>query len=172
LLSGGQLLEACTSGDASSSGGGCTKKCLARSLAAAPGSYPAGETAVSVVACDPSSADQAWDFGAANITVAQVRDAADASSCLTFNSSSLHMEACRKEMGDKTTPNPTGCTDGNCRFSGIIDQLWYLNSLGQFSSAITNIGNHGDQLLPMIPNFPANTPWCLATGAGRPTLRV
>jgi hypothetical protein len=152
-----------------------TEKCLAR-LPAAPTAAPAaasdsnvaameegGQTAVSVVACDPSSAEQVWDIGAANITIAQVRDAADANSCLTFNGSSLHMEACRKEAGDKITPNPSGCRDGNCRFSGIIYQLWYLNSLGQFSSAITNIENGADQLLPMIPNFPANTPWCLAS---------
>ena len=86
--------------------------------------------------------------------------------CLqTFNSSSLHMAACQTEQGDKTTPNQSGCTDGNCRFSGILYQLWYINSLGQMSSAITNIENGRNQLLPMIKNFPANTPWCLATGA-------
>jgi hypothetical protein len=99
-----------------------TKQCLARSLAAAAGTV--GPAAVSVVACDPSSAEQAWNFGAVNETIAQVRSAADAGLCLTFNSSSLHMEACHKEMGDKTTPNQSGCTDGNCRFSGIIYQLW------------------------------------------------
>jgi hypothetical protein len=100
----------------------------------------------------------------------QVRDAADASSCLTFNSSSLHMETCKKEAGDKTAPNQSGCTDGNCRFSGIIYQLWYLNALGQFSSAITNIENGANSLLPIIPGFPANTPWCLATGMCAPAL--
>ena len=42
-------------------------------------------------------------------------------------------------------------------------QLWYLNSLGQFSSAITNIENGANQLLPMIPDFPPNIPWCLAS---------
>ena len=73
------------------------------------------------------------------------------------------MEACHKEAGDKTTPNQSGCRDGNCRFSGITYQLWYLNSLGQFSSAITNIENGANQLLPLIPNFPSNTPWCLAS---------
>ena len=141
-----------------------TEKCLSRSPAnAATSNSNGGHTAVSVVACDPGSLDQAWAVGAANVTVAQVRDAANASSCLTFNSSSLHMEACLKEAGDKTTPNPSGCRDGNCRFSGIIYQLWYLNSLGQFSSAITNINNGASALLPMIPNFPANTPWCLAS---------
>ena len=72
-------------------------------------------------------------------------------------------QACRKETGDKTTPDPSGCRDGNCRFSGIIYQLWYLNSLGQLSSAITNIENGANQLLPMLPDFPANTPWCLAS---------
>ena len=133
-----------------------TNLCLARSPAA-------DDSSASIVPCDLSSTEQAWDFGAANVSVAQVRDAANASSCLAFNSSSLHMEACRKEAGDKTTPNPTGCRDGNCRFSGIIYQLWFLNSLGQFSSAITNIQNGPNQLLPMIRNFPANTPWCLAS---------
>ena len=136
-----------------------TNKCLARSP------VQGGHTAVSVVACDPGSAaaEQAWDFGTANVTVAQVRDAANASSCLTFNSTSLHMEVCRKEAGDKITPNQSGCRDGNCRFSGIIYQLWYLNSRRQLSSAITNIENGANQLLPMLPNFPANTPWCLAS---------
>jgi hypothetical protein len=67
-------------------------------------------------------------------------------------------------QGDKTTPNSSGCSDGNCRFSGVIYQLWYLNALGQFSSAITNIQNGASALLPMIAGFPANTPWCLATG--------
>ena len=113
--------------------------------------------------CVAFAAEQAWDFGTANVTVAQVRDAANASSCLTFNSTSLHMEVCRKEAGDKTTPNQSGCRDGNCRFSGIIYQLWYLNSRRQLSSAITNIENGANQLLPMLPNFPANTPWCLAS---------
>ena len=201
-----------------------TTKCLARisisdvaSIAAPRGAgVAAGRTAVGVVVCDPDSSAQAWDIGAANVTVAQVHDAADPSSCLTFNSSSLHMEvgkapatepnlpgpvcraggfiyfiviiiiiiiiwggsscdrsnaadlfrilqACRKETGDKTTPNPSGCRDGNCRFSGIVDQLWYLNSLGQLSSAITNIENGANQLLPMIPGFAANTPWCLTS---------
>jgi hypothetical protein len=131
-----------------------TKKCLARLTAA---------TAVSIVGCDVGNPRQAWDVGAATTTVAQVRDASNASSCLTFNGSSLHMESCHKEVGDKVTPNPSGCHDGNCRFSSIIYQLWYLNSLGQFTSAITNIENGADQLLPMIPTFPSNTPWCLAS---------
>ena len=73
------------------------------------------------------------------------------------------LQACRKETGDKTTPNPSGCRDGNCRFSGIIYQLWYLNSLGQLSSAITNIENGANQLLPMLPGFAANMPWCLTS---------
>lgn len=34
----------------------------------------------------------------------------------------------------------------------------------QFTSAITNIANGGGTLLPFpLPNFPPNTPWCLAT---------
>lgn len=168
---GGQLLV-------QAGGSSGAEKCLARSPATASTAVatsnsnpifnlntttPPVMAAVSVVACDPGSANQAWDIGAANVTVAQIRDAADANSCLAFNSSSLHMEACQKEAGDKTTPNPSGCHDGNCRFSGIIYQLWYLNSIGQLSSAITNIGNGADQLLPMIPNFPPNIPWCLAS---------
>ena len=92
---------------------GSTGKCLARTDGAA----------VRIEACNGSSGDQAWNFGAANLTVAQIRDAADASSCLTFNASSLHMAPCSKEAGDKTTPNPTGCRDGNCRFSSIIYQV-------------------------------------------------
>lgn len=143
-----------------------TKKdlCLTRSHTANQSAVKQMLVSVYVVACDPSSPEQIWDFGAANVTVAQVRDAEDASSCLTFNSSSLHMEPCLTERGDKTVPNKSGCTDGECRFSSIIYQLWYLNSLGQFSSAITNIENGPDAFLPMIPNFPSNTPWCLATG--------
>ena len=75
------------------------------------------------------------------------------------------MERCQVESGDKATPNQSGCTDGGCRFSGIIYQLWYLNSLGQFSSAITNIENGASTLLPMLSEFPTNIPWCLATKA-------
>lgn len=131
-------------------------KCLSRSA----GATAAG---VSVVDCDASKAEQAWDIGVANVTVAQVRDVAHPGSCLTFDAVSLHMAPCLKEAGDKTEPNPTGCHDGNCRFSGIIYQLWYLNSLGQVTSAITNIANGANQLLPMIDNFPSNTPWCLAS---------
>ena len=96
-----------------------TNLCLARSLDG-PG--------VHIVSCDRSSASQAWDLGAANLTVAQVRDAANVGSCLTFNSSSLHMAPCLREAGDKKTPNPTGCTDGNCRFSGIIYQVIHAAS--------------------------------------------
>lgn len=106
------------------------KQCLARA-SEQPGA------AVHAVTCDAGSTLQAWDFGGANRTVAQIRGHADASTCLTFNSSSLHMEACATEAGDKTKPNPTGCKDGGCRFSGIVSQLWYLNSLGQLTSAIT-----------------------------------
>lgn len=95
-----------------------TNQCLGRSRAIT------GHTvAVGLVACNASSSDQRWEFGAANVTVAQIRDAQDPGSCLTFNSSSLHMERCLHETGDKTTPNPTGCTDGNCRFSSIIYQV-------------------------------------------------
>ena len=104
--------------------------------------------------------------------MAQVRDITDAKSCLTFNSSSLHMAPCRVEHGDKHTPNPTGCRDGNCRFSGIVDQLWYLNSLGQLTSAITNIPNGADQLIPMIPDFAPNTPWCLTSSSNTPVAPI
>ena len=65
--------------------------------------YVFAGASVSAVACDPSSASQAWDFGRANTTVWQVRDAADGTSCLTFNSTSLHMGACQVEHGDKVS---------------------------------------------------------------------
>ena len=113
-----------------------TQKCLARTT----------EGAVTVAACEPSADAklQQWDLSRVNSTVSQVRD--DKGLCLTFNSSSLHMESCRKEAGDKSTPNGSGCEDGNCRFSGIIYQLWYLNTLGQLASAITNIPNGAETL--------------------------
>ena len=111
-----------------------TQKCLARTAAGA----------VTIAACDPSAKLQQWDLSRVNSTVSQVRD--DKGLCLTFNSSSLHMESCRKEAGDKSTPNGSGCEDGNCRFSGIIYQLWYLNTLGQLASAITNIPNGAETL--------------------------
>ena len=130
-------------------------KCLSRSSAQ-------HGSAVHVSVCQAGNPLQDWDFGAANQTVAQVRSATG-SECLTFNSSALFMAPCRTEAGDKTTPNESGCTDGGCRFSGIIDQLWYLNSRGQMTSAITNIPNGGSTLLPMLQDFPPNTPWCLAT---------
>jgi hypothetical protein len=131
-------------------------KCLARSTSASPSTG-----AVAVVACDQSSSQQEWNFGRVNETVWQVRDSANDTSCLSFNSTTLQMEPCHKESGDKTTPKD--CAEQNCRFSGIIYQLWYLNSLGQMTSAITNIGNGGSTLLPALPSFPTNTPWCLAT---------
>lgn len=92
-----------------------TQKCLSRS---------ADESGVTVVACDKKSEFQEWDFGRVNNTVWQVRDPMKSSSCLTFNSSSLHMESCRVETGDHTTPQ--NCTAGDCRFSGIVYQLWYV----------------------------------------------
>jgi hypothetical protein len=49
-----------------------TKKCLARLLEVNANASAGARTAVSVVACDPTSAEQAWDIGAANVTVAQV----------------------------------------------------------------------------------------------------
>jgi hypothetical protein len=156
-----------------------TNMCLTRSSASSAGGskqlHPARASAtqsVGVEECSASSVGQLWDLGAANVTVAQVRDAEHASSCLTFNSSSLHVAPCKVEHGDKNKPNPTECRDGNCRFSGIVDQLWYLNSLGQFTSAITNIPNGADQRMPMLPHFAPNTPWCLAsssTAETRPT---
>lgn len=91
------------------------QKCLSRS---------AHESAVTVVACDKQNESQEWDFGRVNNTVWQVRDPMNSSSCLTFNSSSLHMELCGVETGDHTTPQ--NCTAGDCRFSGIIYQLWYV----------------------------------------------
>jgi hypothetical protein len=82
-----------------------TKLCLARSSLSEKHSY----SSVDIVACDPKSITQAWDIGGANVTIAQIRDATNASSCLTFNSSSLHMKSCGVEMGDKKTPNESGC---------------------------------------------------------------
>ena len=144
--------------------GGGKNLCLARGVRRSEGRGATSDTPVSAVTCDASSPAQEWDFGGANETVAQVRSMTNTSECLTFNSTSLHVEACRKERGDKTTPNQSGCTDGNCRFSGLVYQLWYLNSKHQMTCAITNIDNHGDTLLPFpLPNFPPNTPWCLAT---------
>jgi len=128
--------------------------------------------------CDQSSLQQ-WDFGRVNETVWQIREigagalgrsssngsssGGGSSLCLSFNSTALHMEPCRKEAGDKTTPKD--CAEENCRFSSLIYQQWYLNSLKQLTSAITNIPNGGSTLLPTLPNFPTNTPWCLATSA-------
>ena len=144
--------------------GGVGGLCLARGGRRNGGRGATSDTPVSAVQCNASSPAQEWDFGRANETVWQVRSATNASECLTFNSTSLHVEACRKEQGDKTTPNESGCTDGNCRFSGLVYQLWYLNSKQQMTCAITNIDNHGDTLLPFpLPGFPPNTPWCVAT---------
>jgi hypothetical protein len=89
-----------------------TQKCLARTAAGA----------ITVAACGPKGSKlQEWDLGRVDSTVSQVRD--DAGLCLTFNSSALSMEPCGTETGDKTTAHD--CTQGNCRFSGIIYQLWY-----------------------------------------------
>lgn len=139
-----------------------TQKCLARSAVVSS----VNTSTVAAVACDKSNKLQAWEFGRVNETVWQVRDLANESLCLTFNSSALKMELCHNETGDKTTPRD--CAQENCRFSGIIYQQWYLNSMGQMTSAITNIGNGGSTLLPMLPNFPTNTPWCLATSVYTP----
>jgi hypothetical protein len=107
-------------------------KCLARS---------ANEKTVVVTPCNggDDSGLTEWAFGNVDTTISQVRDPADASSCLAFNGTSLHMEACRTETSDQQ--KPADCARSRCRFSSLIYQQWYLNSLQQMASAFTNIHN-------------------------------
>jgi hypothetical protein len=133
------------------------KMCLAHSAAGG------GSGAVTVVPCAAGpSAALSWDFGRANLTLSQIRDVGN-SSCLTYDGSSLHMQACRVETSD--TPEPgKNCTDSPCRFSSLSDQLWYLNSRHQLSSSFTNW-----QAPPGAASRVAasNIPMCLVTGGGK-----
>jgi hypothetical protein len=132
-----------------------SNKCLARSAN--------GKTVV-VTSCNDSVGSSSltkWAFGDVDTTVSQVRDPADAGSCLAFNGTSLHMEPCRTETSDQKTP--ADCARSRCRFSSLIYQQWYLNSLQQMTSAFTNIHNNGSPLFPFMPELLQNTPRCLAT---------
>eukprot|EP00041_Stephanoeca_diplocostata_P008679 m.128482 g.128482 ORF g.128482 m.128482 type:complete len:489 (+) comp17429_c0_seq15:1291-2757(+) len=106
-----------------------------------------------------SSTLQHWDFGRALITSSQVRDPLNATSCLAFNGTRLHMEPCRTETSDD--PTPSDCATSRCRFSSLTDQLWYLNSLKQFSAAYTNFGG-GVPPGAQPRATPENTPMCLS----------
>ena len=109
----------------------------------------------------PPPQSSIFNFGRANETVAQIRDPEDASSCLAYDGSTLHMEACRVETGD--APNATDCLTHNCRFSDLTDQLFYRNRLGQLSLAWTNF-----QAPRGLPSRRAatNIPMCLVTEGG------
>ena len=127
-----------------------TNQCLARTAAAAAaskeqsGAATASLTRVGTKVCDEKDAAQMWDFGRVNETLSQVRDGANASSCLTYNGTSLHMEGCRADAAN--------CSTTRCRFSTEVWQLWYLNSLAQLSSSYTN--------------FPGGAPPHSSAGAG------
>lgn len=121
-------------------------KCLSR----------AAGSAVEVEECD-SSDKQRWNFGKVNVTVSQIRDSSDQSSCLAFNGTMLHMESCRVE--------PANCTYTRCHFSVLVDQLWYLSSLGQMTSTFTNFPDGAPPGAASPRNVPQNIPWCLATAA-------
>merc|ERR1711871_110439 len=54
------------------------------------------------------------------------------------------------------------------RFTSLVQQLWYYNSLGQLSSSFTNVPNHGTPLFPVIPGIPANIPFCVSSSASTP----
>jgi hypothetical protein len=128
---------------------GAANLCLARS---------SGGVDVSVHPCDESDGF-GWNFGRVNRTLSQIRDPLDAMLCLAFNGSALHMEPCRKETSDE--PTPQDCTTSRCKYSSLTDQLWYLNSLLQLSSAYTNFkGGIPPGTKPR--NTPTNTPMCLS----------
>ena len=116
---------------------------------------------VTSTSSSPSPQSSIFKFGRANETVAQIRDPEDTSSCLAYDGSTLHMEACRVETGD--APNATDCLTHNCRFSDLTDQLFYLNRLGQLSLAWTNF-----QAPRGLPSRTAatNIPMCLVTEGG------
>jgi hypothetical protein len=126
-----------------------------------------GTTDVSVQPCGSAAAGstQDIDMGRANVTVAQIRDSRNSSSCLAYDGSTLHMEACRVEVGDGV--NATDCWIHNCRFSSLSDQLFYLNGLQQLSLAFTNFqAPAGD---PPRANVAENVPMCLmARGGSQP----
>lgn len=103
-----------------------------------------------------------FDIGRANETVAQIRDPQDASSCLAYDGTTLHMEGCRVEEGDAV--NATDCWINNCRFSSLTDQLFYLNGLGQLSLAWTNFQAPREQ--HGRPNMATNIPMCVVTEGG------
>lgn len=120
---------------------------------------------VSVVLCDTNPRalqTQYLDIGRANVTVSQIRDPRNSSSCLAYDGSTLHMEDCRSETGDGT--NAEDCWSSNCRFSSLSDQLFYLNGLGQLSLAFTNF--QAPRTDPPRPNISVNVPMCLVTGGG------
>eukprot|EP00040_Diaphanoeca_grandis_P031936 m.192325 g.192325 ORF g.192325 m.192325 type:complete len:645 (-) comp32461_c0_seq1:111-2045(-) len=131
------------------------KKCVARSP-------DLTNEVVAIVACGSSQTNplEAWEFGGANITVSQVRDPQNVSACLSFNGTSLHMEHCRLETSDASTP--ADCATSRCRFSSKTDQLWYLNSLHQFSSAYTNFDGGVPPGANTSRHTPHNTPMCLS----------
>jgi alpha-galactosidase len=123
----------------------------------------AGSKAVVVSECVAVGCGGAalFDVGRANETLSQIRDAEDATSCLAYDGTSLHMEACRVETGDAA--NASDCWEHNCRFSSLSDQLFYLNSLGQLSLAWTNF--QAPRGLP--PRVAAtNIPMCVVAEGG------
>eukprot|EP00521_Asterionellopsis_glacialis_P013705 CAMPEP_0195298538 /NCGR_PEP_ID=MMETSP0707-20130614/23697_1 /TAXON_ID=33640 /ORGANISM="Asterionellopsis glacialis, Strain CCMP134" /LENGTH=180 /DNA_ID=CAMNT_0040360685 /DNA_START=51 /DNA_END=593 /DNA_ORIENTATION=- len=76
------------------------------------------------------------------------------------------MESCRSE--------PVICLTTRCKFSVLVHQLWYLNSLGQISSSYTNFpGGSPPGLVDDISGTAASTsgraydnfPYCIATAA-------
>jgi hypothetical protein len=98
-----------------------------------------GSDAVAAVRCSSTAACGdaiVWDLGRVNETVAQIRDAGNASSCLAYDGGALHMEACRVEVGDGA--NATDCRKNNCRFSSLTDELFYLNAREQLVLGWTN----------------------------------
>lgn len=117
----------------------------------------------SITPCTPAKTTQIIDFGRANETVSQIKDAAHPESCLAYDGATLHMEPCRTETGD--APNATDCWEHNCRFSALSDQLFYLNGLGQLSLAFTNFQAPVNG--PPRPNPAAtNVPMCLVPKGG------
>ena len=94
----------------------------------------AGSKAVVVSECVAVGCGGAalFDVGRANETLSQIRDAEDATSCLAYDGTSLHMEACRVETGDAA--NASDCWEHNCRFSSLSDQLFYLTRWGNCRS--------------------------------------
>lgn len=75
-------------------------------------------------------------------------------------SKGLHMESCRTEQSD--APTPANCATSRCRFSSLTDQLWYLNSHQQFSSAYTLIQGGVPPGANTNRTTAENTPMCLS----------